>query len=72
MKKRQLYTWGAEALIAAELPKVLKDAMSITGWNAFGIYELVKAAIGKDDCRSARELKEREAKLTSGPSGPSG
>ena len=55
MKKRQLYTWGAEALIAAELPKMLKDAMSATGWNAQGIYELVKDAIRKDRNRCRKE-----------------
>ena len=56
MKKRQLYTLGAEALVTAELPQMLKDAMSATGWNQFGIYELVKGAIRKDNIRVSKAI----------------
>lgn len=55
MKKAKIYTWGAEALITAELPNMLKDAMRLTGWNAFGIYELVKDSIRKDKRRAKKE-----------------
>ena len=55
MKKRQLYTFGAETLVITELPQMLKDAMNATGWNAFGIYELVKDSIRKDNIRSRKE-----------------
>lgn len=76
MKKKQLYTWGAEALVTAELPQALKDAMSTTGWNAFGVYELVKDAIRKDRARSRKEtaynVKVRGRPLLGDPSSPPG
>lgn len=57
-QKKRLYTWGADSIVTAELPQMLKDAMSATGWSAFGIYELVKDAIRKDEIR-ARKEKEK-------------
>jgi hypothetical protein len=48
VKKKYIYTWGAEAIIEAALPQALRDAMRKTGWNAFGIYELVKETINKE------------------------
>ena len=66
MKKKQLYTWGAEALVTAELPQMLKDAMNATGWNAFGIYDLVKDAIRRDRAR-ARKEKSHNAESSGAP-----
>ena len=53
-KKAKLYTWGASTLINAELPNVLKNAMSASGWTVFDIYELVRDSIRKDNARAKK------------------
>ena len=56
-KKAKIFTWGAQSLVNAELPNMIRNAMSATGWNAFGIYELVQDSIRKDRAR-AKKAKE--------------
>lgn len=38
----KIYSYSLQEKVNNELPKRVKDAMDICGWNAFGIYELVK------------------------------
>lgn len=41
-KEITIYSYEVDALVRARLPKIILDAMENKGWNAFGIYEVVK------------------------------
>lgn len=58
MSKKQIYSFELYDWIKEQLPKEIIQAMYDTGWNAFGIYELVK---------EGRSLQQK-GNLTSRPS----
>lgn len=45
MSKKRIYSFKLTDWIKERLPKKIIQAMHETGWNAFGIYELVKEGI---------------------------
>lgn len=45
MKKRKIYSREVEKRIEEQIPKEILEALSSQGWNALGIYELVKKEI---------------------------
>lgn len=44
---KKLYTYDLNDRVNEQLPKCVRDAMNNSGWNALGIYELVKDEIEK-------------------------
>lgn len=46
--KNKLYSFPLGAKIEAQLPKNVLTALHMSGWNAFGIYELVKKEIAAE------------------------
>ena len=44
---KTIYPWELHSRILNKLPSEIKGAMQETGWNHFGIYELVKEEIAK-------------------------
>ena len=61
--KKQLYSFPLGAKIEAQLPKNVLIALHMSGWNAFGIYELVKKEISKEK----RALKVPNGKVRGSP-----
>ena len=57
MPRKQIYTFSLQDRVDAELPQKVKDAMNICGWNAFGIYELVRDELKreKQEIKKAKE-----------------
>lgn len=45
MKKKKIYSWDLLYWIDDNLPDEIKEAMNKVGWNALGVYELVKEGI---------------------------
>ena len=45
MRKTQIYSFELYDWVKERLPKKIIQAMHKTGWNSFGIYELVKEGI---------------------------
>jgi hypothetical protein len=53
-KSRKIYSYSLAALVESQIPAPIREAMNKLGWNAFGIYELVR-----DEIRiEKRRLKE--------------
>lgn len=46
--KQHIYSGTAFDTVQKELPQALKDALNKTGWNVFGVYELVKTVLAKE------------------------
>jgi len=45
MKKKKIHSWDLLYWIDDNLPDEIKEAMNKVGWNALGVYELVKEGI---------------------------
>ncbi len=43
--KKKIYSWDLDGWVKSQLPQAIKDAMNRTGWNTFGIYEMVKEGL---------------------------
>ena len=43
--KKKIYSWKVSDYIVDRLPIEIIRAMNETGWNVFGIYELVKESL---------------------------
>lgn len=54
---KTVYRYSAQDAINAELPELVKRAMELSGWNAFGVYELVKEELRKEKARIRKEQK---------------
>lgn len=54
---KTIYSYRAQDAINAELPELVKRAMELSGWNAFGVYELVKEELRKEKARIRKEMK---------------
>lgn len=54
--QKQLYSFPLGAKIEAQLPEKVLIALHMSGWNAFGVYELVKRGIAAEK----RALKARK------------
>jgi len=54
----KIYSWTVSDKIDAQIPPEIIQAMSSKGWNAFGIYELVKEELQKEK-RELRELQHQ-------------
>lgn len=48
---KKIYSREAEREIERQIPPSILEAMSTKGWNAFGIYELVKEELAADKKR---------------------
>jgi hypothetical protein len=46
--RKQLYSFPLGAKIEAQLPEKVLIALKMSGWNAFGIYEMVKKEIAAE------------------------
>lgn len=55
MSKKQIYSFKLKEKVDSQLPEKVKDAMYICGWDALGIYELV---------RDELKIERRDAKKT--------
>lgn len=59
---KQIYTFGLRDSVEKQLPDKVKDAMRICGWDALGVYELVRDEL-KIEKREAKKLdKTKEDK----------
>ena len=47
-RKQPIYSGTAFDAVQKELPDALKEAMNKSGWNVFGVYELVKTVLAKE------------------------
>lgn len=45
---KTIYSYSLEREIERQIPPSIIEAMNNKGWNAFGIYELVKEEIKKE------------------------
>jgi hypothetical protein len=52
MVKEKMYSCELSDIVEAKLPKPIRDAMKQTGWNAFGIYELVRRELAEEKKRT--------------------
>ena len=59
------YSYPVRDAIESQLPKSIKEAMAMSGWDALGVYELVKFALAAEK-RAARQPKS----MASAPSVP--
>lgn len=57
MSKRQIYSFALKEKVDSKLPQRVKDAMNICGWNALGVYELVRDEL-KIEKRGAKKAVE--------------
>uniref|UniRef100_A0A6M3KFH9 Uncharacterized protein n=1 Tax=viral metagenome TaxID=1070528 RepID=A0A6M3KFH9_9ZZZZ len=56
MKKRKRYSWELNDWVIEQLPKQLRESFFHTGWNVFGIYELVKEGLALEKANKALHL----------------
>lgn len=54
---KTVYNYRSQEAIDAQLPMDVKEAMHLNGWNAFGVYELVKEELRKEKARIRKEQK---------------
>lgn len=45
---RHLYSYALQDAVERQLPKSVLDALANCGWNAIGVYELVKFALAAE------------------------
>lgn len=57
MKKKKIYSFASDEKINVALPQLIKDAFYECGWNAFGVYELVKEILKQEK----KEVKKRKS-----------
>ena len=50
-KEPTVYSYEVDALVQSQIPKSVLEAMDIKGWNAFGVYQLVKEELRKERIR---------------------
>lgn len=55
---KTVYTYAARDAVESQLPKAVKDAMAACGWDALGVYELVKFTL-REEKRIARRSPQR-------------
>lgn len=48
MVRKQIYSYALRDRVEAQLPQKVKDAMDICGWDALGVYEIVRDEIKRD------------------------
>lgn len=61
MSKKHIYSFALYDWVKEQLPKEIIQAMHDTGWNAFGIYELVKEGRSLQEKRNLTSRRSRAA-----------
>ena len=61
MSKNQIYSFELYDWVKEQLPKEIIQAMHDTGWNPFGIYELVKEGLSLKPKRNLTSRRSRAA-----------
>lgn len=52
-KRATIYSHNLDAIVLSQIPQPIREAMDKLGWNAFGIYEIVRDEME----RERRQLK---------------
>jgi hypothetical protein len=60
MTKNKKYPYEVAREVDKIIPKPISEAMNKLGWNAFGIYEIVKATISKNKKINQSRTKQME------------
>lgn len=58
---RKPYTYAVNDAIEAQIPAEIRKVMSMHGWNALGVYELVRRELDKER-KAKRSVSPQDAK----------
>jgi hypothetical protein len=48
VSKKKIYSFSIQVKVESQLSRDILHALAMSGWNAFGIYELVKQEIATE------------------------
>jgi len=60
MGKKAKYSWKLNDWVVGKIPQQIRAAMSQNGWNAFGVYEVVKEGIAWERKKQERMKAKKE------------
>lgn len=58
-KKKKIYSYSLRDKVESQLSRDILNALAMSGWNAIGIYELVKQEI-ENEKRSIKETHNND------------
>ncbi len=64
-KKPRVYSREVTRIVDEQIPAIIREAMYLRGWNAFGIYEVVDEAL-KDEKRKRKSPTQRPRRIEGG------